>query len=140
MMSVPFTLVVTIHIHTYTHEVPPSAPTNVRTSAVGTRTVTVSWRAPTNSFVNSLTSVSSYQVTASQTLFPMDDVVITTRGQTTSCRFSNLQEYTSYTFTVVADNSFGSGPASSPVKAQTLQAGMVLVIVTVRITNLDITY
>ena len=41
-----------------------------------------------------------------------------------------------YTFTVVAANSFGSGPASSPVKAQTLQSGMVLIIFTVRISIL----
>ena len=80
--------------------------------------------------------MSSYQITASQTLFPTDDIVITTRAGTTSYRFNNLQEYTMYTFTVVAANSFGSGPASSPVKAQTLQSGMVLIIFTVRISIL----
>lgn len=121
---------------TYAHAEPPSAPTNVRTSAVGTRTATVSWRAPTNSFTNSLTAVSSYQITASQTLFPTGDIVITTHAGTTSYRFNNLQEYTMYTFTVVAANSFGSGPASSPVKAQTLQSGMVLIIFTVCISIL----
>ena len=102
---------------------PPAAPTNITVSSVGQTTATVSWRAPTNNFSNTLTAVSSYHVTASQSVFQEGNRVVTKSSDSTSHIFTDLEEYTTYSFSVVALNTFGQGPESHSKDATTLQAG-----------------
>ena len=119
--------VVAVSNLSFVYSEPPSAPTNVRVSAVGTRVATVSWRAPANSFPNSLTAVSSYRITASQDRFRNGNHVVTKNsGAASSHRFTDLEEYTLYSFTVTASNTFGRSQASSAATAKTQQAGMFL--------------
>lgn len=105
---------------------PPAAPTIVRVSGVGQRTATLSWRSPINNFPNSLTAVSSYRVTASQDMFHDGNRAVTKRVGTTTHRFTDLEEYTTYSFRVAATNTFGQGPESDALEATTLQAGALL--------------
>ena len=93
------------------------------------RTVTLTWQAPANNFLNSLTAVFSYRVscTANQVLFSVNDLLVDTgRGATTYTFSDVLEEYTLYTCTVTAQNSFGLGGRSVPVEFTTLQAGLLL--------------
>ncbi|MBS2022738.1 MAG: fibronectin type III domain-containing protein, partial [Deltaproteobacteria bacterium] len=91
----------------------PDAPTNVVT-AQGNAFATVAWTAP--AFDGGLPVV-GYDVTAS----PGGAVMST--GSATNVVFTGLTNGTTYTFTVVAKNVVGSGPASSastPVKPATV--------------------
>ena len=77
-------------------------------------------------FLNSLTAVSSYQVIATQEQFAnVSDIYVDVDANTTTYMFpQTLEEYTVYTCTVKARNSFGLGSASQPVIIRTHQAGM----------------
>ena len=102
--------------------VPPSPPTNVRVSQVSTRTARVTWRAPTVSFSNSLTRVSSYRIVARQSSFGIPDVVVQVPSTQTSYSFpSTLEEFTPYTCEVSARNSFGYGRSGQAVRFKTLE-------------------
>ena len=86
-----------------TPAVAPGAPTAV--SAVGANTsATVSWTAPSSNGGNPITG---YTVTSSP-----DGVIATTAGAT-SVAVTGLTNGTPYTFTVVATNAVGPGPASA---------------------------
>ena len=98
----------------------------MRVSAVGPNVATVSWRAPVNSFPNSLTVVYSYRIIASQDRFHNGNRLVTKNSGATSHRFTDLEEYTTYSFTVTASNIFGRSQASNAVEAITQQAGMCL--------------
>jgi len=103
--------------------VPPPPPTNLQVSSVGTRTATLMWQKPVIRFQNSLTDVSSYQVIATQSQFPdLVDVVVTVSASSYTFP-QTLQEYTLYSCTVKARNTFGLGNASHSVEFRTLQAG-----------------
>ncbi len=88
--------------------VPPSAPTAV-TAAGGDGTATVSFGAPAS---NGGAPVTGYTVSAS----PGGATVNTTGSPAV---FSGLTNGTTYTFTVTASNSAGTGPASAPSNAVT---------------------
>ena len=105
---------------------PPSVPGNVRVSNVGQRTATVSWDPPINTFLNSLTAVSAYRVSASQGQFQQGNHTVTRGQHSRSHDFMDLEEYTEYSFTVEASNTFGYGAASEPEEATTLEAGLCL--------------
>ena len=101
----------------------PSEPRNVRVSDVGQRSATVSWDPPTNTFSNPLTDVSAYRVTASQNVIQDGNHVATEEKLSRKHKFTNLEEFTNYSFSVSASNTFGYGAASEPKEATTLQAG-----------------
>ena len=105
---------------------PPAVPQNVRVSNVGQRSATVSWDPPSNTFPNSLTAVSAYRVSASQDAFQQGNRVATKSKQSRTHQFTNLEEYTTYSFSVAASNTFGEGVVSEPKEATTLQAGLFL--------------
>jgi hypothetical protein len=81
----------------------PNAPTGVNGSA-GNQLVNLNWSAPGN---NGGSTITSYTVTWSTGSY-------TTANATPSATITGLIGGTSYTFTVVATNSMGSGAASSP--------------------------
>ena len=105
--------------------VPPQPPTNLQVSGIGSRTTTLTWQAPVVTFLNSLTAVSSYQVTATQEQFAnVSDIYVNIDANTTTYTFpQTLEEYTLYTCAVKASNAFGLGNATQPVTLRTLQAG-----------------
>jgi hypothetical protein len=82
----------------------PGAPTTV-SATPGDGQATVSWSAPTS---NGGSAITGYTVTSS----PGNKTATTTGA--TSAIVSGLTDGTSYTFTVTATNSVGTGPASSP--------------------------
>jgi subtilisin family serine protease len=85
----------------------PSAPTSVVATG-GNASATVSWTAPAS---NGGAAITSYTATAS----PSGRSCTATTG--VSCVISGLTNGVSYTFTVSARNSVGSGPSSSPSAA-----------------------
>jgi len=85
----------------------PGAPTNVA-AAAGSGSATISWTAPTTNG----SSITSYTVTSS----PGGETCTTS---TNSCTVTGLTSGTYYTFTVLATNGVGTGPASSPSNAVT---------------------
>ena len=84
----------------------PGAPTNV-TAIAGNSQATVSWTAPAN---NGGAPITSYTVTSAPGNKQCSSAV-------TNCTVNGLTNGTSYTFSVVATNSAGNGPASSPSNA-----------------------
>lgn len=102
---------------------PPLPPTNVEVSRVSTRSARLSWQPPTVTFLNSLTSVSSYRVVARQTSFNISDLVVELPSTQTAYSFpSTLEEFTVYMCEVHASNSFGYGAPSQPVTLKTQEA------------------
>jgi hypothetical protein len=87
----------------------PGAPTAVQALA-GHGSASVSWTAPGDGG----SPISGYTVTASP-----GGATVTVTGSTTSAAVSPLVNGTSYTFTVVATNAVGTGPASAPSNAVT---------------------
>jgi titin len=86
----------------------PGAPTSV-VATRGNASASVSWTAPAS---NGGSPISGYTVTSSPGSF-----TCTTAG--TTCTVSGLTNGTAYTFTVVATNDVGSGPASAPSNSVT---------------------
>ncbi|MDQ1746891.1 MAG: trimeric autotransporter adhesin, partial [Frankiaceae bacterium] len=87
----------------------PDAPTGV-TATRGNASATVSWTAPASSGGSAITSY-TVRSNAGQ--------VATVDGSTLSTTVTGLTNGTSYTFTVTATNSAGTGPASAPSNAVT---------------------
>jgi hypothetical protein len=94
--------------------VTPSAPGNV-TAVPATGQATVSWSVPTNAGGR---SISGYQITPISNGTAGTPVSVS-GGSTTSYDVTGLTNSTSYTFTVSAVNSVGTGAASSPSNAVT---------------------
>ena len=103
--------------------VPPPQPTNLQASSIGARTASLTWQKPVIRFQNSLTDVSSYQVTATQSQFSGLENLVTTVSTRSYTFPHTLEEYTLYSCTVKASNAFGLGNASHSVEFRTLQAG-----------------
>jgi chitodextrinase len=91
----------------------PGAPTSVTAStADGTTDVSLSWTAPDKTGAAALTG---YTLTASP-----GGATVQTGTTATTATFSGLTEGTTYTFTVAATNSRGTGPASVASNSVTL--------------------
>jgi hypothetical protein len=92
---------------------PPSAPTGVTANAASAQ-AQVSWTAPSNNGGSSITgyTITPYVGASAQTSVEVG-------ASTTSAIVKGLTNGTSYTFTVAATNSAGSGPASSASGAVT---------------------
>jgi plastocyanin len=88
----------------------PGAPQNV-TAAPHDSSATVTWQAPASDGGSPITS---YTVTSSP-----GGITATVAGSTFSTTMIGLTNGTSYTFTVTATNSVGTGPASAPSNAVT---------------------
>ena len=69
---------------------------------MGQRSATVSWDPPTNTFSNPLTDVSAYRVTASQNVIQDGNHVATEEKLSRKHKFTNLEEFTNYSFSVSA--------------------------------------
>ena len=90
----------------------PDAPTNIAVTPTGSRTVTVTWKAPR---VDGGTGILGYVVVST----PATDKCITNSADAVSCTFTWLTNGTSYTFKVKARNAAGTGDASSDSAAVT---------------------
>ncbi|MFJ4097062.1 glycosyl hydrolase family 18 protein [Kitasatospora sp. NPDC089913] len=92
-----------------TDPTPPTAPTNLRTTAVGSSDVTLAWNAATDNL-----KVAAYDVY-------QDGVLVrTVTGSTLTAAVSSLSPSTSYTFTVKArDGADNASPATAPLKVTT---------------------
>jgi hypothetical protein len=88
----------------------PGAPTGASASA-GDRQAIVSWTAPGN---NGGATINGYAVTS----FPGGKTCTWSSGPL-ACTVTGLTNGTSYTFTVTATNSVGTGPASAPATPET---------------------
>jgi CSLREA domain-containing protein/uncharacterized repeat protein (TIGR01451 family) len=86
----------------------PGAPTNVQATG-GPQEATVTWDPPASTGASPITS---YTVTSSP-----HGVSTSVGAGSSSAVVSGLQGGTTYTFTVVATNAFGSGPSSDPSNA-----------------------
>ena len=93
----------------------PTAPTNVSAGGASSEAV-VTWTAPSSNGGSSITgyTVTPYIGSAAQTS-------VNVGGSATSATITGLTNGTSYTFTVTATNSIGSGPASAASNAATPQ-------------------
>ncbi|WP_380281387.1 glycosyl hydrolase family 18 protein [Kitasatospora purpeofusca] len=92
-----------------TDPTPPTAPTNLRTTAVGSSDVTLAWNAATDNL-----KVAAYDVYQDGTL------VRTVTGSTLTATVGSLSPSTSYTFTVKArDGADNASPASTALKVTT---------------------
>ena len=85
----------------------PGQPTNV-TAVAGNGSATVSWTAPSNGGA----LISDYTVTPYIGATAQTPVVVSNSPAVTSTAVNSLTPGTPYTFTVSADNSIGTGPAS----------------------------
>jgi len=101
----------TSSVDQFTYVSPPGAPTGVLATA-GHGSATVSWTAPASTGGSPITT---YTVTSSPGLRQCSTT-------TTSCSVSGLTNGATYTFTVVAANSLGTGPPSVPSNAVTPSA------------------
>ncbi|MEV7941468.1 glycosyl hydrolase family 18 protein [Kitasatospora sp. NPDC088264] len=92
-----------------TDPVPPTAPTNLRTTAISSSDVTLAWNAATDNV-----RVAAYDVYQGGTL------VATVSGSTLTATVGSLSPSTTYTFTVKArDPADNASPASAPLTATT---------------------
>ncbi len=92
-----------------TDPTPPTAPTNLRTTAVGSSEVTLAWNAATDNL-----RVAAYDVYRDGVL------VRTVTGATLTATVNSLSPSTAYTFTVKArDGADNASPASTPLKVTT---------------------
>jgi chitinase len=87
---------------------PPAAPANLSVTGTTSSSVSLSWTAPSG-------TVTGYDVDEN------GSQVTTTTA--TSATITGLAASTSYTFTVIAGNSAGQSPPSSPVSATTQSSG-----------------
>ncbi|MFJ8436475.1 glycosyl hydrolase family 18 protein [Kitasatospora sp. NPDC094019] len=92
-----------------TDPTPPTAPTNLRTTAVGSSDVTLAWNAATDNM-----KVAAYDV------YQDGALVRTVTGSTLTATVGSLSPSTSYTFTVKArDGADNASPATAPLKVTT---------------------
>jgi hypothetical protein len=89
----------------FTFTGPPGAPLNV-TATVGNQSATITWSPPAS---DGYSPITSYTVTSSP-----GGLTSTVSGSTFITVIAGLTVGTPYTFTVVATNSNGPGPASAP--------------------------
>ncbi|WP_043477313.1 glycosyl hydrolase family 18 protein, partial [Kitasatospora sp. MBT66] len=92
-----------------TDPTPPTAPTNLRTTAVGSSDVTLAWNAATDNL-----KVAAYDV------YQDGALVRTVTGSTLAATVGSLSPSTAYTFTVKArDGADNASPATAPLKVTT---------------------
>ena len=90
----------------------PGAPTGV-TATAGNASASVSWSAPSNGG----STITSYTVTPYVGSVAQPTTMVTGTPPVTTATVSGLTNGTSYTFTVTAANSLGTGPASNASNA-----------------------
>ncbi len=100
-----------------TTAVVPAAPSAV-TATAANGSATVSWTAPANGG----SPITSYSVTPSTGTTTLAPTVVTGNPPVTSVSVGGLTNGLSYTFTVTATNSVGTGPPSTPSNAVTPSA------------------
>ena len=89
----------------------PGAPTKVVATLSGNNAAVITWNAPINkngSINNGGSVITSYRITCSS------GFILDVLGSLTSALFTGLSSGTTFTFTIVAINSIGSSPPSSP--------------------------
>ena len=91
---------------------PPGQPTNV-TATAGNLSATVNWSAPATG------GVASYKITPYIGTTAQTPTTVSGTPAPTTATVTGLTQGTSYTFTVQASNSLGSGPVSAPSNAVT---------------------
>jgi hypothetical protein len=99
--------------NTITASTVPGAPTAVMANPNIPGGASVSWTAPSS---NGFSPITKYTVAAS----PGGQTASTADGSTTSAKVTGLTVGMQYTFTVVATNGIGDGPASSASSAATV--------------------
>jgi chitinase len=87
---------------------PPAAPANLAVAGTTSSSVSLSWTAPSGTVTGYDVDENGSQVTT---------------AATTSATITGLAASTTYTFTVIAYNSAGQSPPSSPVNATTQSSG-----------------
>ncbi|HLK02321.1 MAG TPA: galactose oxidase-like domain-containing protein, partial [Streptosporangiaceae bacterium] len=92
----------------------PGAPTGVSATG-GNASASVTWTAPANGG----SPITSYTVTPYQNGVAQQATTVTGNPPATSTTVTGLTNGTSYTFTVSATNSIGTGPASAPSNSVT---------------------
>jgi Fibronectin type III domain/Domain of unknown function (DUF1929) len=92
----------------------PGAPTAV-TATAGNGSASVAWTAPADGG----SPITSYTVTPYAAGIPQAATIVSGSPPATSATIMGLANGTSYTFTVNATNSVGTGPASAPSNAVT---------------------
>jgi hypothetical protein len=96
----------------------PGAPTSANAVATSSATsATVSWTAPAS---NGGSALAGYTVTSNPAVATPAACSTSLTGASTTCVFTGLTTGTSYTFTVAAKNSNGTGASSLPTPALTV--------------------
>lgn len=100
---------------------PPAAPTGLHVDAVGSSSISLSWRDPSSN------ETKFTVVRATDSSFTRDNKTINLPANTTSYTDRNLQDGTRYYYRVRASNVSGPGRYSSSVSAATLVQNEVIV-------------
>ena len=106
-----------VHL-TFPHTALPAPPTNLRVTFINSTSVNISWQAPPP--VSTIT-IASYRLVVSENQFGLNDTIAS--STTTSYTFTGLEEYNSYTCSVVAVSTYGVISSVTAISFTTPQEG-----------------